>query len=159
MSVFWDHILSRLNSFPAGVNNLLPPCPEARLTAVKRELGQIPVVVAEMLRRFNGGKLFNKTGPMIHLFGITLDPPLSSLEWGEDWYIDKFTPRWRSAGSARENDWAVAMTNYGGLIIVNPDGRTRQWDTARSAWEAKNWTFHKWFEECLQQGVLFMAEK
>ncbi len=40
------------------------------------------------------------------------------MEWGADWYIDKFTPKWRESGPNRSGDWAIGMTNYGGLLLL-----------------------------------------
>jgi hypothetical protein len=112
-----------------------------------------------MLRHFNGAELFEKTGPLVTVFGASTIPPLPPKEWAEHWYIDKYTPSWRAAGEDRENDWAVAMMNYGGLVIVCGDGRVREWDTGQRSWDRRNFdNFDEWFEEILREGDAFLKE-
>jgi hypothetical protein len=117
----WDTVQSQLRAYPIGTHRLLPPCPEPRLEAVQAELGTIPEVLVEMLRRFNGAELFEKCGALITIFGISTTPPLPPMDWAEDWYIDKFTPTWRSVFS-RPQDWTVAMWNYGVLVVLDQYG-------------------------------------
>jgi hypothetical protein len=93
---------------------------------------------------------------MITVFGISGIPPLPKFEWAPHWYIDKFTPAWRRASPRREKHWAIAMTNYGGLIILRDDGSIKQWDTSRGMWEKSKWTFDEWVRDIFREGDAFM---
>src|SRR5580704_15904853 len=95
MSVDWANVLARLNAYPAGTHKFLPPCPEEKIEAVQMDLGKMPEELASMLRHFSGAHLFDRTGPLISLFGITPASPLPPFEWAPDWCIDKYTPEWR----------------------------------------------------------------
>jgi hypothetical protein len=113
-----------------------------------------------MLRHFNGARLFTKPGWLVALFGVTTTPSPPEFKWAEDWCIDKSTPRWRAAGGGRQNDWPVAMMNYGGLIIVGRDGRVREWDTAVGEWDPGNFdNFDEWLEEILRRGDVYLKEE
>lgn len=170
MQSTWNAIVRRLDSYPSRIHRLLPPCSEERLREVQSKLGKLPKGVIEMLRQFNGAELFMKHGPMITVFGISTLPALPPLEWAEDWYIDIFTPWWRAfgerqppqrpVGEDRQNDWAVAMMNYGGLIIVGGDGRVREWDTAQRMWDPRSFNdFEEWVEDILREGDAFLKEE
>ena len=111
-----------------------------------------------MLRHFNGGRLFVRTGPLTSIFGVSILPPLPPLEWAPEWCIDKFTPRWRAAGDGRQSDWAIAMMNYGGLIVMRGDGRIAEWDTAQRTWGATVPNLSAWFEAIMREGDAFMKE-
>jgi hypothetical protein len=113
-----------------------------------------------MLQEFNGAILFDTGagGELVSLFGITEDPPLSALEWGEEWYIDKFTPRWRAAGTNRQNDWAIAMMNYGGLVVLNEDGSVKEWDTSRHMWNPGQFSLDEWVELIFREGETYVNE-
>lgn len=80
------------------------------------------------------------------------------MQWAADWWIDKFTPAWRSAEQGRQTDWAIAMMNYGGLIILGQDGTTREWDTSQGTWEPETREFGDWVDEVLRDGKLYMQE-
>jgi hypothetical protein len=117
-----------------------------------------------MLRHFNGAGLFAAgTGPSVSIFGISPIPSVPPLEWAKDWFIDMFTPRWRAGrclpGEDRQNDWAIGMQNYGGLIIANVDGRVREWDTAQRMWDPRTFDdFDEWMEVFLREGDEFLRE-
>ena len=155
----WANVLRRLRSYPKKVHRLLPSCPEDRLHAVQDELGKVPDELVEMLRHFNGAELFDRSGPLLTIFGIYTIPPLPPLEWAPDWYIDRFTPSWRRASPNRENQWAIAMTNYGGLIILDKEGAVKQWDSSQARWEESSWTFDEWVEDTIREGDAFMKEE
>jgi len=157
MNPDWDNVIRRLRSYPKKVHRLLPPCPEDRLEAVQTQLGKMPAGLVEMLEHFNGAELFERCGPMLTVFGISTIPPLPALEWFPDWNIDKLTPSWRQASPHRENQWAIAMTNYGGLIILDKRGTIKQWDTSQSRWEENRWTFDEWVEDIFREGDAFLA--
>src|SRR5437899_892990 len=118
----WDAFLVRLRAYPAHFHRILPPCPGERIEAVEKELRELPPTLKEMLRRFNGVELFISGSPLVSLFRISTIPPLPPLEWAPEWCIDTFTRKWRAAGSNRQGDWAIAITNYGGLILLDADG-------------------------------------
>jgi hypothetical protein len=118
----------------------------------------MPNALIEMLKLFNGAELFVKSGPMVTIFCISANPPLPPFEWAEDWYVDKFTPAWRSAEQGGQTDWAIAMMNYGGLIILGQDGTVREWDTSQRTWEPKTWKFGEWVDDVLRNGESYMQE-
>lgn len=154
----WDEFLSRLRAYPRHFHRVLPPCPSERIDAVETELGQLPVVLKEMLTHFNGAELFLSAGASFSVFGISTLPPLLPSEWAPEWYIDKFTPVWRAAGSNRRRDWAIAMTNYGGLVLLDGDGAIKEWDTGQRTWLVTNLPFGEWVEKVIVEGEVIMAE-
>ena len=40
-------------------------------------------------------------------------------------------------GVNREGDWAIAMTNYGGLILLDKNENIHEWDTGEHRWQRK----------------------
>ncbi len=151
----WGAFVARLRAYPSHFHRTLPPCPGERIEAVERELGKLPTTLKAMLRHFNGAKLFDAS---FRLFGISTIPPLPPLEWAPEWCIDTFTPKWRAAGSNREGDWAIAMTNYGGLILVDENETIKEWDTGQSTWLLKNLPLGEWIEKVMSEGEVIMAE-
>jgi len=125
---------------------------------VQADLGEMPSALVEMLGHLNGARLFLRNGPLVSIFGISEIPPLPPMQWSADWYIDKFTPVWRSADQGRQMDWAIAMMNYGGLIILGQDGMIREWDTSQGIWDPKTWNFREWADNILRDGELYMQE-
>jgi hypothetical protein len=160
MALNWEEILRRFATYPPGVQELRPPCSEEKLREVQSRLGELPSGVIDMLRHFDGANLFCTIAASITIFPASGVPPLPRFEWAEGWYIDEFTLRWRAAkGDDRENDWAIAMTNYGGVTIVRPDGRVREWDTAQRAWDPRTFdNFDLWFEMLLREGDEFLKQ-
>jgi hypothetical protein len=158
MNPNWKNIMQHFNTYPAEIRRLLSPCPDEWIRAVQSDLGEMPNSLVEMLKLFNGAELFVGNGPMVTIFGISANPPLSPLEWAPDWYVDKFTPAWRATDQGRQTDWAIAMMNYGGLIILGQDGTTREWDTRQGTWGAKTWEFHEWVDDILRDGEASMEE-
>lgn len=157
MKVNWERVLGELRRYPSGVNRLRPPCPEDRLAAAQSILSGMPVDIVEMLRRFNGAKLFINGIQLVVIFGIYVDPPPSPLEWAPNWYIDRFTKKWFSSESQSE-DLVIAMTNYGGLIVIDKSGKVREWDTQQKIWTSKKRSFDEWIEEMLHTGEQYMKE-
>lgn len=154
----WDAFLVRLRAYPSRFHRFLPPCPEEQIRAVETHLGPLPMTLKAMLNRFNGAKLFIGAGPFISLFGISTDLPPSPLEWSEEWCIDTFTPRWRGAGPNRQNDWAIAMTNYGGLILLDGSETISEWDTGQSMWLSKNLPLGEWIESIVNAGEAMIVD-
>jgi hypothetical protein len=154
----WGDFLVRLRAYPSHFHRILPPCPRERIEAVEKELGRLPTTLTAMLRHFNGAKLFLSAAPSFSLFGISLEPPLSPLEWAPEWCIDSFTPQWRAAGSNRHDDWAIAMTNYGGVILLDRNECIKEWDTTQSAWLSNNLPLGKWVQNVIREGDAIMAE-
>ncbi len=156
MNVNWEDVLRRLHSYPDRVHKILPACSMDRILAVDEELGKMPETLSQMLRQFNGAELFIDGGPLVTIFGISTEPPLPPLEWATEWYIDKFTPKWRSAGRNRDSDWAIAMTNYGRLILLEQSGLVKEWDTSQRQWSRGTFTFDEWIEETLREGDAYV---
>ena len=151
----WGAFSVRLQAYPSGFHQFLPPCLEERIYSVEKELGELPTTLKEMLRHFNGAKLFDGS---FRLFGISVTPPLPPLEWAPEWCIDAFTRRWRAAGSNRECDWAIGITNYGGLILLNDNETVKEWDTGQSIWLSRDLPLETWIENVISEGEAIMAE-
>jgi hypothetical protein len=153
----WATFLARLHAYTQGVHAIGPPVLRTRLDAVEEELGKLPSELVDMLDHFNGAELFIWSGPMLTMFGLSEASPVSKLKWAENWYIDKFTPKWRAAGDGRESQFAIGMTNYGGLILFE-NGRIREWDTAQREWAPSNYELSEWLEKVLHDGEVFLRE-
>jgi hypothetical protein len=158
MTVDWKAFLRRLRAYPTGIHKIRPPATQERIRAVEEKVGKLPSELADMLGLFNGAELFKKNGFMLSLFGLTEEPPLPPFEWGEEWYIDRFTPMWRHEGKNRQNDWAIAMMNYGELILLDGQGKIKKWDTSERTWAPGNVSFDQWLEEVLREGDEFLNE-
>lgn len=158
MMVNWVNILNRLSAYPPRVHRLLPPCSEERMRKVQADLGKFPEDLADMLKHLNGGKLFVRGIQLVSIFRASDDQPLPALEWAPEWCIETFTPKWRSSGVGRQQDWVIAMMNYGGLIVVTEDGKVREWDTAQRKWGATTPSLGDWFEWILREGEAYMKE-
>lgn len=111
-----------------------------------------------MLQRFNGAELFISGGALVTFFRISTEPPLPPLEWAPGWCVDAFTRKWRAAGPNRQDDWAIAMTNYGGLVLLDRDGTIKEWDTGESKWLTENVLLDKWITKVIREGDSVMAE-
>ena len=148
----------RLKAYPSHFHRLLPPTPAARIGEIEIELGKLPNTLATMLRHFNGARLFISAGASFSIFGISSIPPLPPLEWAPEWCIDTFTPRWRAAGANRENDWAIAMTSYGGLILLDENETIKEWDTSQSTWMSNSLPVGDWIENIISEGEAIMSE-
>jgi hypothetical protein len=158
MNIDWQDFLRRLRSaYTPGTHRILPPCPLDRIEAVQAEFGALPEDLARMLRHFNGAELFIKTMPLISVFGISTVPSLSPEEWAPEWYIEKFTPKWRSGGH-RNDQWPIAMKNYGVLILIDSRGMTKEWATGQRSWEGKELGLNDRFMELLREGEIYVSE-
>jgi hypothetical protein len=111
-----------------------------------------------MLKRFNGAELFIAGSALVSFFRISTSPPLSPLEWAPEWCIDKFTAQWRAEGTNRKGDWAIAMTNYGGLVLLDADGTVKEWDTGQSKWVSGKLPLEQWIEKMMSEGEAIMSE-
>jgi hypothetical protein len=151
----WDAFLDRMRRYPC---KFLPPCQDDLIAAVEKNLGSLPSAIKEMLKHFNGAELFIATGPLLTVFGLSTVPLLPPLEWGEDWYIDKFTPSWRASSLSRDGDWAIGMMNYDGVILFNEHQGISEWDRGESRWLLENLTLSDWIERVISDGETMMAE-
>jgi hypothetical protein len=152
MIIDWDAFLARLRAYPPHSHRILPPCAAELIEAVEGELGKLPTGLKSMLGHFNGAELFISGGPYVTFFRISAMPPLPALEWAQDWCIDSFTRKWRAADANRQCDWAIAMTNYGGLTLLDGDGTIKEWDTSVDIWLTKNLPFAEWLEKVTMDG-------
>src|SRR5262249_49840301 len=148
----WDAFLVRLGAYPTHFHRIQQPCPDERMEEMEKDLGKPPSIVIEMLKRFNGAKLFCSPNPFVSFFRISTGPPLPPLEWAAEWCIDKFTAQWRAAGSNRQGDWAIAMTNYGGLILLDDRESVKEWDTGQNSWLSHNLPFGEWVDKVMKEG-------
>jgi hypothetical protein len=151
--VDWESFARTLRSFPPGANQLRPPCCVERLASAELKLGPIPADLRSMLTTFNGGELFINGPPFLTIFGIDHSAGPSP----SDWFIDVYTPVWRSA-AGRDFDWAVAMTNYGGLIVLGPDNMVCEWDVSQGKWDGQALDLVKWTQKVLIEGAAFFNE-
>ena len=149
----WSKLVEYLCAFPPHTQELRPPCPQERITEEERRLGQMPSGLVEMLHLFNGGKLFVKTSPIITIFGLTLDSDSTSL----DWFIDRFTPRWR-ATLGQTSDWVIGMTNYGGIVVLDSDQQVSEWDTSQRDWLYERYSLTSWIEKLMEDGTAYLKE-
>ena len=155
----WNYFLARLRAYPSFYHKFLPPCPRERIEAVESEFGKFPQLLQEMLAHFNGAKLFIASGPLLNFFRISAIPAPPPFDWATDWCIETYTAAWRGAGSDRHGDWAFAMTNYGGLILLDADTTVKEWDTGESRWLRKNLPFEQWIEKIISEGEQIMANE
>lgn len=146
----WDALL-----LDAPHHDLRPPCPPERIRREEARLGPFPAPVREMLRRFNGGEFYVDAIAMVTLFGLSApgDDPAS------DWYIDRFTPAWRSRGR-RPGDLVVGMFNYGGVVVVDGDSVVREWDSAVGGWSTDHgpMRFGAWLSMVADLGQEYLAD-
>jgi len=149
----WDGILQKLRSFPSQTQNLRLPCVQERVMEEEVRLGQMPNDLAEMLRRFNGGELYIDAIPLITILGLSLP----SDDVTSDWFIDRLTPQWRS-GAGQSTDWAIGMTNYGGMVILEQDSLVSEWDTSQQKWMADRYPFNQWVEKIMEEGADYLNE-
>lgn len=157
MALIWPAFLERLNRYPKGTHNIRPPCSTERLRQIESEFGACPIALREMLSHFDGAELFIDFVPLLTVFSISPTVPVPEREWAPNWYIDKFTPKWRAAGK-RDGDWAIAMTNYGGLTIFDSANICSEWDTAESRWLSRGVAIDDWIENVISEGDLYLAE-
>ncbi|WP_144973534.1 hypothetical protein [Bremerella volcania] len=108
-----------------------------------------------MVDRFSGAELFVDFAT---IFRLTDDPPLPPLEWAVEWCIDAMTTKWRVAGTGREQDWALAMTNYGGLILLDSQGLVKEWDTGQATWLNKDISLQDWLDGIMTEGESLMED-
>jgi hypothetical protein len=156
MKFDWKSFVNRLDSYPRHVHRTLPPAPSDCVERTEMEVGKFPEVIYEMLMCFNGAQLFNFGLPYIYLFGLS--PAPSRFEWAPEWCIDLLTPKWRHAGAGRESDWAIAATNYGGLVLLEPDGFIKEWDKGENRWLLRHIRFDEWVDKIMHEGDLIMKE-
>jgi hypothetical protein len=157
----WGALVDRLRKYPRGHHQFLAPCPHDGIAAVEKTFGAMPAIIRGMLEHFNGAELIIGglgAGPMLTLFRISTTPSLPSLKWGDDWYIDNLTPKWRERGPNRNNDWAIGMTNYGGLILFSESRGIKEWDTGETRWLLEDIPFGDWIEKVISEGEVMMVE-
>jgi hypothetical protein len=157
----WDVFVKRLGAFP-GSHRLLPPCERESITEVEQGLGRLPEVLHKMLLRFNGAQLFiapHGGGEYLTIFGISTRPPLPAFMWAPDWYLDRFTPPWRAGNVHRQEDWALCMTNYGGLVVMNAHETIGECDTAQKIWLIEDIAVDEWAEVIIRNGKDYLKER
>jgi hypothetical protein len=157
MSLDWTDALARLKRYPEETHLFRPPCPDDRIQEVELALGSIPEPIKDMLRRFNGARLFMKYIQMITVFGVSVTPAPPEFDWGPEYWIDKYTPVWRETRQ-RPRDWVIAVSNYGGISVLQDDGRIREWDTGAYRWGPMDENFDDWIERILKEGDEYMNE-
>lgn len=154
----WNAFLIRLEQYPPHSHRILPASSCEQIEEVEKEFGKLPTTLKDMMRHFNGAELFISGIPYVSIFRISAAFPLPPLEWAAEWYVDTFTRKWRAENSNRQNDWAIAMTNYGGLVLFDTDETIKEWDTSQHAWLSRNVPFEEWIENIFGEGEATMDE-
>jgi hypothetical protein len=137
---------------------LLPPCPDERIEAVERALGDIPPVVKDMLGRFNGGTLFKTTPLVVRLLGVSPASPYPPEQWPAELCIDHYTAKWRANIVERRHDWVIAVTRLGGAdqsalgIICDADGFIHKRNLVDDKWVERYVPFREWMGEVVTHG-------
>jgi len=149
MEMNWQWFVGELREYPAGIHQLRPPCDNESLERLRCALGEPPSVVRGMLETFDGAKLFNRCGPMLTIFGVSAQIDRDPLEFAPDWYIDKYTPAWRS--SIGSEGWVLGMMSYGGLVVLDNEV-VREWDIVHHEWISDELTVRAWAERILHDG-------
>ena len=155
MNMNWGNFLIAAGEFR---HQVFPSCPDSRIQDVQASLGLMPKVLIDMLKTFNGGKFYIDRIPLITIFGISPLSPEAASDPGTEWHIDQFAPKWRISAGGREKDWPIAMTNYGGLIILQENERVREWDTGQGKWSSESTRLEDWINRALSEGKLYMAD-
>lgn len=152
--VDWGKFMRNLKAAAPGVHNLRPPCPSDRIRDAEEHLGPMPGDLKRMLEVFNGAELFVAGMPFMTLLGLSLpsDPP------DLDWFIDRYTPAWRSF-AARPKDFVVGIPCYGAVIVLGPDLVVREWDKGEGQWSGKVLTYPEWVQDVLTEGAAFLTEE
>jgi hypothetical protein len=158
MKLDWNAFVARLQVNPAYVHHFLPPGTDEQIESTEETLGNLPSTLKEMLQTFNGAELFLFPSPFLSVFRNSNRPPLPPLEWSPDWCVDAFPPRWRAAGPDRHGDWAFAMTNYGGLMILDENNAVSEWDTGQAEWLSTHVPITEWIERMIAAAELAIAE-
>lgn len=149
--------IGTLNDYPAGTHQLFLGCTLCDLEGVQNRLGKMPVGLVELLVFTNGARLFCKPFELVTLFRLTNDGHFGPMEWGPDWFVDTFTPKWR-AQARTDDDWAFAMKCYGGLVIMHGNGTIQEWDTQSCDWMAEPEIPSEWLARLRAEGDLYLAE-
>ncbi len=151
--------LARIRKYPSDSYRLLAPAKFETIKAVEDRLGKLPQSIAEFVNCVDGGELFILGCPLVTFFRLSGDPPLPVAEWPPDWYIDRFTARWRAESIARQNQWAIAMTSYGALALLDEDEAVDQWDTTEQRWISGKIPFAEWIEQLFADGDRIIADR
>src|SRR5262245_59703785 len=144
----WRKVVSRLKTFPKGVNVLNPPCPSRRAAKAA-----VPAQIKEMLRCFNGAELFVDALPFVTIFGLSTPRDTS----GSDWFLDRFSAKWRRAMN-RPNDWVIALSNYGAIFVLDDADLVREWDSNSRKWIGKAMSFEDWIRRMLSEGEAYLGQ-
>lgn len=143
------NITQQLNSIiSSGVHRMMPPRDSLEITRVEAELGSLPQEMKEVLRICNGGELFIFSGPQVTLFGIRHE--VDKFIWYPGYFIEPATRDWR-AKHGRIDEWAFAMTSYGGLIVVTSE-RVFEFDCGS---EIGSWsTVSEWLDHVVAEAAI-----
>ncbi len=112
----------------------------------------MPADLVRMYEAFDGAKLFIDGIHLIQFLGISG----SGESLDSDLGIRAYTQHWREK-SGRANDWAIAMTNYGSLILLGRDSTVREWDQS-DGWIGEVCDFPKWITKIFKEGDEYLAE-
>ncbi|HZL36667.1 MAG TPA: SMI1/KNR4 family protein [Tepidisphaeraceae bacterium] len=146
-----EAILLKLRSVEGSRHTFNPPCTDAHIRAVEDSLGQMPSWLRGMLKCFSGAELFLFQGPCDTIFGLSL--PADEGFWS----VDRYTPVWREHRPG-EKEWAIGITNYGGLYVAGSDNSVREWDTSEARWLGSWASPEEWIEHVIAEGTVVIAE-
>jgi len=146
-----DAIVSKFRSLDKTEHKFNPPCSHARIDEVEGSLGPMPKWLHEMLSCFNGAELFIYFGTSFTIFGN------AAPGQPDYWSIDVYTSLWRQHG-ARDGEWPIGITDYGGLYIAGPDDSVREWDTSAARWIGSWDSPERWVDHIIKQALISFAE-
>jgi hypothetical protein len=52
----------------------------------------------------------------------------------------------------------IAVTNYGGLSILEQNSIVTEWDSSQQKWAADRYSFNEWVEKVLEEGAAYLEE-
>lgn len=149
-----DSFLDELLSLPPAAFALRTPCPDERIRQAESWLGTFPEGIVGMLQSFNGAELFIDTIALVTVFGLSVaeDDPAC------DWFIDRFTPTWRSR-IGRPHDLVIGMFSYGGIVTIGTDSLVREWDSVQWKWSSDHdaMPLDSWIEMIAAEGRDYLA--
>lgn len=146
-----DDFIMEINNFPQSIHRFLPGATDKNLQVLIERIGRIPDFLEKLLREFDGAELFISGIPFLTIFRSMNNPPLPAMEWSLEWCVDVYTKKWREI-NAGSKDIAIAMTNYGGLVLLDEKGKIKEWDTSEGRWLIQNMPITEWFEKIISEG-------
>ena len=152
-------LMNRIRAHPDDWCTLLPPCFPKDIAEVEKRLrSEISPALSDMLQCFNSAEFFIAAIPLLTFFPVSNIAAHTPPDWAAGWYVDEFTAKWRADSAHRDQDWAVAITNYGGLILFDAEEHIKEWDINESRFIIEQMPFEQWIEKVFAEGEAMMRE-